>query len=363
MAKTLDQILGYRNLTGIISAPVGGLPMVWDPRFMGQSVRVPVEGDTAEWIVVDGSRQNARVTPYGAPSKSTDSRNLGKRTAKCLHSFENMSHRMSVLTALKQVDSPDVQRRGEAEIDRQTVEFKRRFENLRVSALNSIFRHGLIYTDRSGNVLPTSSGATLTVDFQIPANNKNQLNGIISASWATAGTSILQHLINLSKAAVQAGNPPLVQAYHGSAIPRYFANNTEIKELLKTDRNLAAALGQGQIPTGFGIPEMVWKPLWNAYFVDADGTVREWFPEDFIVFCPAPDRSWYELQEGSFEVPTSIDIQTNALAAARSTEHVYGMFSYAKLGHDPVAIQQYAGDTFLPVIKNPSAVYLADVVP
>ena len=39
------------------------------------------------------------------------------------------------------------------------------------------------------------------------------------------------------------------------------------------------------------------------------------------------------------------------------------MFSYATVKDDPVTIKQVGGDTFLPALKVPAAIWQADVTP
>jgi hypothetical protein len=51
------------------------------------------------------------------------------------------------------------------------------------------------------------------------------------------------------------------------------------------------------------------------------------------------------------------------MAALGNFTQAQGAFSYAKVGHNPPGVEHFAGDTFLPLLKNPWAVFLADVVP
>jgi hypothetical protein len=44
-----------------------------------------------------------------------------------------------------------------------------------------------------------------------------------------------------------------------------------------------------------------------------------------------------------------------------NTQVVSGMFAYAVVTADPLTIKMVAGDTFLPVIKVPTAVFQATV--
>ena len=46
---------------------------------------------------------------------------------------------------------------------------------------------------------------------------------------------------------------------------------------------------------------------------------------------------------------------------AKSIKNVAGMFAYAYVTKDPMGIKEVAGDTFLPLIKVPAAVFQATV--
>lgn len=362
MAKTLDQVLGYRSLTGIITSPNGGVPNVWpEACFTGATVR-PIVGDTAEWTQVPNSRRTSRSNNYGSKSREQDMVDIIGRVGKCVHSFEHINHKMNVLTALRNMEDMEAQKRGQAIVDIQTAEFRRKFNNLRVAAVSSIFRHGAVYFDGDGNLLPSSSGAVTTVDMQVPANNKNQLNSAISASWATDGTDVLGDLATIQLRAVQATGLPLKYAYYGKSICEYLTSNTTVKELLKANASMSEAFTMNRIPKGFGIENLEWRPLYTSYYVDNDGTDREWFPGDFIVFMPEVTPDWYLMLEGSFEVPTSVNPTADANSANSDFKTVQGMFSYAHPTSDPPGIKHLAGDTFLPALRNPSAVFLADVV-
>jgi hypothetical protein len=62
-------------------------------------------------------------------------------------------------------------------------------------------------------------------------------------------------------------------------------------------------------------------------------------------------------------VPRSIDVAGDALTAVNNLSIVYGKFSYGVPTHDPVGVKHYAGDTFLPLLKVPSAIFQVDVTP
>lgn len=358
MGKSLDQLIGYKNLTGLITSPLGGVPMVWPSELLGMTQ--DIVGDTAEWMRVKNSRQNPPLTNYGSASKEINQEDLIKSAAKCIHSATHISHKMDVLTALRNFEDMGAQARGRQVVDMQTAEFRRKYDNLRVSALNSVFRHAKLYVDGAGNILPTSAGQVQTIDFQQSANNRDQLNGVIAASWATAGTDILGQLLTLQRTAVQTTGLPLTRAYFGHLVPASLTGNTTVKELMKSNRILTEQLMSSVIPADFGIVGMKWYPLHMAFMNDAAGAVQNWFPGDYVVFMPEPSRDWWVTQQGSYEVPTRIGLSTTVEEALASLATVHGKFSYVSLEHNPPRFNHYAGDTFLPIPRNPDAFYIAD---
>ena len=367
MSKTLEQILGFENLTGLIQDPRGGVPAeLIPPGFTNTAGAQQVAGDSAKYTKVAGTRQTARLVQYGSPSVKRGLKNVSEVPVKLMHTHEHINHEMRVLTALRQYDNPQLQMRGQQEVDRQTAGFRMLFNNLRASTIFSIFRFGQIYFDGAGELLPTSSGAVTTVDFTVPAGNKNQLDvfgagAIIGASWATAGTDIIGDMHALRKAARKLTGYPLRHAFYGENILGYFLGNDKLKEFLVRNPAMQTALISGDIPDGlFGLN---WHPFYEAFFEDSGGTLRDWWSGDTITFTPDPSPDWWDWLLGSYEVPTELGIASDASAALANFATQHGMFSYASITTDPPGIKHNAGDTFLPTLKVPGAIFIADVTP
>ena len=215
---------------------------------------------------------------------------------------------------------------------------------------------------------PSSSGAAVTVDYSVPSGNKGQLDvfgsgAIIGASWATASTKIITHIRNIKKASIKKTGYQLAHCFYGENIAGYLSSNTEAKEYLA--RNPAMnqqILSTGEIPDGF--MGLIWHPVDDAFFEDKNGTLQGQIGADDIVFVPEPSQDWYELVQGSFVIPTNLgSVTPDATAAVGSLTEVFGMYGYAKITDDPAGIKQFAGDTFLPTIKVPGAVFIADTTP
>ena len=167
MAKTLESILGYVQMTGLINNPLGGVPDTGlDPAFL--TTTEPVDGDTAQWTNVYGERSAATIVGRESPARQVAKKSVGTSTAKMITSYESISHKMNLLSALRNLNDPNAQTRAEQIVDAQTVEFRRRFENLRKAAIYSALSLGHIYFDADGGLLSSSSGALVDVDLKIP---------------------------------------------------------------------------------------------------------------------------------------------------------------------------------------------------
>ncbi len=362
---TLEEILKAPNMQRTIEETKSGVPNPFDAAFF--TTTSPVDGDYAEYRKVDGSRELAQRVAYGSPSKNVTHRNISEVPVKLIHTFENIRHKPAVMNNLL---SDDNQRQllGEQEIGRQTMEFKVRFMNLRISAVASGLALGAIYFNEDGQLLSSSSGAKVTIDYGIPAGNKNQLDwdgsgAIIDADWNTAATSIVSHIKDLKSAAVKLSGFPIETAYYGENIVGFLVKNTDVINFAGRGSPTAASLmATGVIPDGFlGIPK--WRPACDHVWVDDDGsTLTTVWNANGITFVPPVDRSWWDMFEGSIPTPTNIGaITDDGLSALANIGTARGMFNYAHVTSDPVGIKQLAGDTFLPIVKATKAIWIAIV--
>jgi len=367
MVASLQDFLYFENLIGSVQQVLGGVPEnILPPQFL--SVTDRVEGKTGEYTMAAGTRETARIVAYGSPARQRVMTGVKKVPISLLHTFESLPADPTVLMQLQSEDSNVRQDMGRQTIARNLADFGVRFRNLRVSCVYSVFKYGAIYFDSEGNLLPSSTGAYYTIDFQIPAGNKDQLNwdgygDIITASWATAGTDIITDVRQIKAAAQKKTGYVIRHCFYGPNMPANLLNNTAIKALIAASPTLSESFANapGEVPQG--LLGLQWHPIADAFFVDADGAYQSWFSGDEAVFTPDPSPDWWGVMEGTYPVPTTLDVVNDMMAALGSFTPVQGAFSYATIGHNPPGITHFAGDTFLPLLKNPWAVFLADVTP
>jgi len=365
MSKTLQQILGAENLTGVINSVSGGVPDLLPAALLTPTRSI--DGHTGTYMKVENTRQAARQAPYGSKARERVQVGMTEVPFTAIHTVESIRHKAATLVNLRGENGEGKQRLGMQEVARQTREFKRRFANLRRGAVYSALSLGAVHFDADGELLPSSSGAGLSVDFGIAAGHLNQLNwdgngAIIAASWATAGTSIVTHVKKLKDAMMRESGQRIGHCFYGLNIPEYFAKNATLKEYIDRDPAYRTTLASGEVPAGFlGVAN--WTSVNEAFYEDKDGVLQSFFGVDTCTFTPEVNTDWYDLPEGTYPVPTGIGVGENAEDMLSNFGEKAGMFSYSVIEMNPPSILQVAGDTFLPILRNPNAVFIADVTP
>lgn len=361
--KSIQQILSYVTITKAIQQTVSGIPQPLPEAFMKSNQRVI--GNRGRYTQFTGERRTNPITKYGSPAKRLDLRGVAEKDIKLLHSFSEQVMDPSTFKYLRSANSYE-QDTALDEVGRQVRESKMRFQNLRTATVLQVLRRGQLDYDASGNLLPSSAGSVETHSFQMNANNQNQCNGIFTASWALANTNIPLQLRNLKKRARRLTGYPVVYAIYGENIPSYLQTNDFLEDfwVRNTTMNnqfLTSGTVPGEIPDG--MLGFKWIPAYEAFYEDSAGTNQDLWDPDAVVFTPEPSEDWWDVLEGSFEVPTSLNIQSDAEVAMRSTSTVYGMGGYGLVNHNPASVSGFTFDTFIPALKNPDVVFSSDVTP
>lgn len=319
-----------------------------------------VVGNRGRYTRYTGQRKTARLNKYGAPAYRRNLMPVGEVDVKLFHTYEKLNLDPLLMRQLRSNDSYELDR-GIQEVGRQVAEYGALFANLSIATTAQVLRLGNLYWDADGNLLPSSSGAVESHSFQMNANNQNQLNGIIAASWALPSTDIPSHLRALKKRAVRLTGYPLKYAFYGENIPSYLTQNDYVLDYLSRNPSVSPEfLQSAELGNLFGY---TWVPVYESFFEDQDATNQDLWAADAIVFTPEVSADWWEVLEGSYEVPRSIDVSGSAESIMSQMETVYGAFSYGKAEHDPPGVALYMGDTRIPTLKVPDAIFSADVTP
>jgi len=362
---TLMELIGSAAaMTKLITRTPSGLPLLVPAAFMTPTKKNI--GPTIPLWIEEGSRGSARVIHYGGPPQAVNKKGFITTSVTALHTSEFQVFNNLDLQCLTAPDGTPLNDLGRQEIARQTKHFKQRNMNLRYAAAQMALCRGALYFDGLGNILASSAGAKFTVDYAIPAGHQNQLDvfgtgAIIDVKWPTATANIPLHVRKIRAAARKRGGLPIQYALYGDQIISDLLANNYVAKMLVLGAPVTTSLANGVIPPGFlGIPE--WIPMGEAFYEDKDGVLQQVCADDKIIFTPAVDTSWWDFVECSYIIPNQLNaLGTDAAALIASLSQVFGMFSYAKLLDEPVCLKQIAGDTFLPMLNNNLAIFIADV--
>jgi hypothetical protein len=372
--ESLFDVLGAPQLCGMIQGTVTGVPNVFPGDPIAKTgfycLDKSVERDSGTYTRVTGTRTTAKLAAYGAPSSTRNLRNVESVPVVLMHTVESVSLPMFNFRGLikKDADASNLQidDQGIQEITRQVKEFRKNFDNLRVASLTQLFAAGQIFFDGQGNLLPNSTGAVTIASAQVPAGNQGQLNvlgagNVIDTPWSNPAADIDRQMQSLRQAAVRLTGYPLKYAFYGKNVPKYMTDNSKIASyFIRNPAADATFIGTADIPNPlFGL---TWLPAYESFFEDQNGELQGLFGDDQVVFTPEPDRDWMGWLEGKYDIPASIGmVESDAVGQLANTQVVSGMFAYAVVTADPLTIKMVAGDTFLPVIKVPTAVFQATV--
>jgi hypothetical protein len=213
---------------------------------------------------------------------------------------------------------------------------------------NSGKEMGKTYYDQNGHLLHNSTGArSQIVDFGIPSTNLDAT----SSSWNTASTDIISPIQAIKQEAIKATGYPLKYAFYESTTLAYILKNDYVTKWMQTNASVANDVVNGQVPSNFC--GLQWIDVTNAHFQNNSGTVRDWQGAGYITFAPDP-QDVMENVEGSCVVPTSFSVSSLDNATAGQQE-VFGASSYATPTFNPVGVECFVQDVYLPAMTVPGA--------
>lgn len=370
MALSLQEILGYVPLTKRIETVKNGVPALLPPAFYQRKPEFRVPGDRTNHIETAGTRKNARIVPYGAPGQQIDHLPLSSRPVRFLHTEEKLQFSNELYMMLRQYENylPMVQRVAD-EARRQTQNAGTRQDNLTKSAVHVMLATGGLHFDADNFLLPSSAGAAYTIDYGVPANNQNQANGAIDASWALSTTNIPGHLKTLRQRARFTTSYPLKYALYGKNVMSHMLRNEFVRNYLVSLGGADRAkswLDSGEIPSKMF--DFEWIPMNEVFFDTEAGTTTEIWGDDTLVLTPDPaDSNVYGIYEGSMPVPNNFSLTGDVMGQWANVTEAYGTYGYGYTAGpwsgEALGLYGVYGDTFLPRLMNPAAYYILDVTP
>lgn len=372
-SRAIQDILGYVALTKAVNAVKDGVPNPFPSWLFTVKAEDRVIGNSVKFHRTYGMREAARVIQYGAAPRHRELQQEELVEAKFLHFGEERIFDPLVLQVLRDYESYDNSNMAKRLVANNVQTMGTLFGNAAIVMVATTLAKGAIYVDTDGNLLPTSSGSKQTFSQQIASANIGTCldlagSGIFGAtgqgSWASPTTNIPKQLRTLQQtAAATHGYKPMVALYGMNVVEYLSQNDFVLDYLARTSGGMqSAGIKDNTIPDGlFGFQ---WVPVWEASYTKRDGTKTTLWPADGITFIPGQSdaQAFWSMFEGSYQVPTNINLQNDAVAALNSLKQVHGAFGYGFVSMRPPQVATVMGDTRLPAVKLVDVLYLADVV-
>lgn len=258
---------------------------------------------------------------------------------------------------------------GQEFIRRQQRFMGQRVANFRLLSLAGMMR-GAMYAHRvdGGDDIYydfTSSSAAYTIDWQIPAGNKSQLNmlgggNIIGTSWDNPVADIPGDLLQINKAFQRLCGSSLQLAACSSGMWNNIINNdyvisqagsanTPFAILQREDGNSENGLPRTTFIAQLrAVPWMLWYITDEGLDVGAQGstTYTPFIGDNDVWFGPAPNPDYMEMLLGSEPVSEG----PNLPATERFGMHAYNVSTY-----DPAGYVLHTLDNAIPALYVPKA--------
>jgi hypothetical protein len=220
--------------------------------------------------------------------------------------------------------------------------------------------------DQNGDELRQGfTGGETTIDFQIPAGNKDQLDmlgdgDIIGTTWATTSTDIPLDCMQVNDAMNSLTGMGIEHAICNSTTFQYLLNNLKIQAQAGTSNTPFQEYnrtGPGRFSVVFrAIPWLQWHiidyrlDIWNGSTLVNTKLVAD----DQVTFIPTPNSNWVQYLNGG-------EVITEGPNGTRAFRH--GYYAYGYPTWDPSGWKLNNNHNGFPALYIPAAIATADVTP
>lgn len=350
---SISRLLGF-SIQNFMGANPTGAVMDWALR-------------SGQYDIFDITRRIATGRAPGAVSSRQKPQKVGSvqftipRSAETIElSYESLNNQRTLGQASDQVD-----RNGLRYIDDQLGYLGQRFANIVEFQAAAMLRGGFTFTQNGDDLEQTFSGGSISIDYQIPAGNKDQLNltgagNRISASWATASTDIPLNILNINADMLELTGMGIEHIICRSQTWNNVINNDKVKAQAGTAATPFETIERrsaGEFTARLrAIPWITWHivdyglEVWN-------GSSYAWTPlieDDHVAFLPGTNPSWVEYIRG---------METVVEGPNGPKSDQYGFYAFHYPTHDPAGVNLCAVFNGMPSLKRPKAIAYGDTTP
>lgn len=371
-AVTLEQLLMAPVVTRVISTikVPGERIQQWAGMQPGGPNVFRAGGHHTGWDVFDHTRKLATGRPPGTGPATVPKQRVGHVSATIYRFHEKIPLLQEHIFRIRPLGAQwgTIDANGQSYVTRQQAYLAQRFRNMREFMVSRMFRGSFQLLQSGDDWIPVDSGGHFTVDYQIPAGNKGQLDmlgtgNIIDVSWADPSANIIGHCLKINAAFEQLHGYPLRHIWCNSNVLQHMLRNTSLINAGGTANVVFSAWGTSPYVGPDNIPdsghEVVFRGLpWLTVHVydaglDVNNTFTKFFSDTQAVFLPDPSPDLWEMHEGSEVVAENY----NDPGSER-----YGLAAWSQRTLQPAGWELLAVDNCIPALYIPKSIANATVV-
>lgn len=332
---------------------------------MAQGNVLPYGGREFQYDVFDITRKVATGRLPGDTSATVEPQKVGNVRGEFPRSAEKVPLLDEKIMNLRRIGGPgsELDARGETYITRQEQYIAQRFANIIEFQTAAMCRGTYVHVRSGDDLFQDFTGTGTTVNFQIPAGNKDQLDmlgagDIIGATWATISNPIVGDLFAINTAFQSLTGMPLAHVICGPEVWLYVLNNTEVKNHGGSANVVFERFNIDEKGNFTGVirslPWLQFHIVSHKLAVGSSATDTLLIEADHAVFMPQPDPSWVTFGVGS-------EMVTEGPNGPRSEQ--FGIYPYAYPTNDPSGWSLNSIFNGIPFLYVPKAIAYGDVTP
>lgn len=353
--SNLRALLHHETLLSTYDQGSAGVQTPLTDRFYTSPVSMLT--DDASLLVRPATRNAAPFNRRGSPAHRLALQGKSKRQGAMFHVFNSFGMSTEVFQGLMEPDSKVIQSIARREIADQMEHFDRQHAIQKELVTAKMLVHGSVVMDSQGTVLETAGADDETFTFGIDATHQGGLDGLIAESWDASNVDILLQLETIKERAREENVEEPTEVYCNSMVKQYLRGTSQFELFAAGMPEGTKVLYGNHVEGLFG---MNWHFI-DATYEDSAGTIRKFIPDERVVLLPG-SNDWIQAVQGLELVPSKIEIGNSIDQLVSSLAEVYGKFAYAKAEHNPVGLNVYTGDNYGYIVREPNAIWQADVI-
>ena len=358
---SVKTLLDYRSLKAMYESEKtnASIPTPFTDTFFTN----PTSEETDDFtMIVDSVEQRpAPLNNKGGKARVLDKSGASERRGVLFNSFNVMPFGAELIDAIREPDSPTIDRKATREVRRQLSKFAFRHVIQKEVVISKIITDGIVYYDVATGVIKEASGDSdsIPIDFGVSANHKGTLNGLVSGYISTASFELHELIEDIKEQAEAENVSSPTEIWCHSSMKQYIRALTEFQTYATASFNVSEQLLRGEyVENLFG---MNWHFLSGRYQDSAGNNIPTMDPKK-LIFTPPVNEGWVQASNGKILVPTTLNLYDDAMAALAGVSEQYGEYAYATVSHNPVGIEAYAGDCYGLNFTQPNAIWQATVL-